>query len=277
MWLWLIVLAALQASTSAVNADEMIRRSMTVMESNWQAASAYTFTKREQDDDGVRTYRVGMMLGTPYKELVSVNGRVLSAEDQAREQEKRGRELDRRRAESPDERHKRLKDFHDDRDRDHRIFVELPRAFTYTLVGRQRDGEHSVDVFRGRVRPDYTPPATEARVLKAMAIEIWMDPQSLQWTRVSASVTQSVAIAGFLARVDRGTQFELQQAPVDGGVWLPKRFEIRTRGSFLFMFHRRSDDVDTFFGYRRESDDPSPRPFAVALHPAVGAGASGSG
>ncbi len=261
MWLWLIVLAALQAPTSAVYADEMIRRSMTVMESNWKAAPAYAFTKREQDDDGVRTYRVGMMLGTPYKELVTVNGRTLSAEDRAKEQEKRGRELDRRRAESPGERQERLRQFHDDRDRDHRIFAELPHAFTYTVVGQRRDGEHSVDVLRGRAYPDYDPPTTEARVLKAMAIEIWIDPQSLQWTRVSASVTQPVSIAGFLATVEQGTRFELQQAPVDGGVWLPKRFEQRTRGSILFMFHRRSDEVDTFFDYRRESGDPSRRPF----------------
>jgi hypothetical protein len=254
MWLWLIVLVAFRPATAAVDANEMIRRSMTVMESNWKAARAYAFTKREQDADGVKTYRVSMMLGTPYKELVMENGRRLSAEEQVKEREKRDRALERRRAESPDERQARLKEFHDDRDRDHRIFVELPNAFTYVLAGRRRDGDRDIDVLSGHVRRDYDPPTMEARVLKAMAIEIWIDPESLQWTRVVASVTASVPIAGFLASVDRGTRFELQQGPVGDGVWLPKRFEQRTRGSLLFMFHHRSDEVDTFFDYRRESE-----------------------
>ncbi len=227
---------------------------MAVMESNWRAATAYAFSKRERDDDGVRTYRVMMMLGTFYQELLTVNGRPLSAADRVKEHDKRARELDRRRSESPERRANRLRKFQEDRDREHRIFEAIPRAFSYTMLGQRRDGDRIVDVLVGRVRPSYDPPTVEARVLMAMNIEIWIDPRSLQWTRVTALVTAPVSIGGFLASVDRGTRFELEQAPVGAGVWLPKRFETRQRGSFLLMFHHRSDDVDEFFDYRRQAD-----------------------
>jgi hypothetical protein len=58
--------------------------------------------------------------------------------------------------------------------------------------------------------------------------------------------------AGFLAKVGPGPRFELENEPVAGPIWQPKRFEVHVAASVLF-FERDSTTVDTFRDYRSEA------------------------
>ena len=88
-------------------------------------------------------------------------------------------------------------------------------------------------------------------VLTAMRGEFWIDTITFQWVRASAVVLQPVSIDGFLARIQPGTEFEVEQMPMTGDVWLPKHFQIRSRSSILFFFHHHINEEDTYFDYRK--------------------------
>jgi len=62
----------------------------------------------------------------------------------------------------------------------------------------------------------------------------WIDRDSFQWVKVEADVVHPVVIGGFLARVEPGTHFELEKAPVADGVCLPTHFAIKSRAKLLF-------------------------------------------
>jgi hypothetical protein len=59
-----------------------------------------------------------------------------------------------------------------------------------------------------------------------------------------------VSIAGFLARVQPGTRFELEKMPVANGIWLPKHFAMKSSARILFLFRHHSQEDETYFNYQ---------------------------
>jgi hypothetical protein len=59
------------------------------MGEDWKAAPEYDFFERDvQQAGGTNTYEEHMIYGSPYEQLVAVNGKPLSPEQQAQEQQK---------------------------------------------------------------------------------------------------------------------------------------------------------------------------------------------
>ena len=85
-----------------------------------------------------------------------------------------------------------------------------------------------------------------------------MDRQeNLQWVKVEATVVHPVSIVGFLARVDPGTRFELENMPVAEKLWLPKHFAMKAAAKVLFLFNHNEQQDQTFFDYRKGGADRS--------------------
>jgi len=78
---------------------------------------------------------------------------------------------------------------------------------------------------------------------------MWIDQKTNEWVKVTAQVIRPVSIAGFLAEVEPGTQFELDRAPVTGGVWQPTHYWMRSKAKVLYMFNHASSDDETYFDY----------------------------
>jgi hypothetical protein len=93
-----------------------------------------------------------------------------------------------------------------------------------------------------------------ASVLKGMRGELWIDVKTFQWVKVEAHVVKPVSIAGFLARVEPGTRFELENMPVDDGVWLPRHFAMQSHAKILMLFNKKSQENETYSDYRKMSD-----------------------
>jgi hypothetical protein len=91
---------------------------------------------------------------------------------------------------------------------------------------------------------------------------LWIDQQSFHWIKAEATVTRAVSIAGFLAKVDPGTQFLLEQRPVASDVWLPIHFSMRTRARILLLLRQRSQVDETYFDYRR-AERPGQTPISL--------------
>ena len=190
-----------------------------------------------------------MIEGSPYQELVAVNGKPLPSQEQQREQHELEEVISQRRAESMSERTERIAKYEQDRRRDHLMMQELTRAFDFKVLGERRLGGYAVYLLQALPRAGYRPPNTESEVLTGMQGKLWIDKESYQWVRVEAVVVRPVSIGGFLAVVQPETRFVLEKMPVANGIWLPKHFAMKAKAKILFVFHHQTQDDETYFNY----------------------------
>lgn len=76
---------------------------------------------------------------------------------------------------------------------------------------------------------------------------MWIDTKEFQWVKVEAEAIRPVSIEGFLARVEPGTRFELEKAPVAPGVWLPKHFSMLSRARIMLVIPLKKQEDLTYF------------------------------
>lgn len=250
------------ASTWAQSdAASIIKCSVEANNVDWQAAPQYDHLERDRQPDGsTKTYEVMMILGSEYQRLVAVNGKPLSTEEQARQQELLDEVIAQRKSESPAQRAQRIAKYEKDRKRDHMLMEQLTVAFNFNLLGERKLGPYEVYELQATPRQGYRPPNTETRVLTGMQGKLWIDKQTCQWVKVEAEVVHPVSIAGFLAQVQPGTRFELEKMPVEDGIWLPKHFSMKARAKVLFFFSHNSEDDETYFDYHKASGSETGRP-----------------
>jgi len=191
-----------------------------------------------------------MIEGSPYQRLIAIDGKPLPPAQSAQQEAKQQQVTEQRRSESPQERANRIGKYQSGRRRDNNMMNQLTVAFDFTLVGESKLRGFHVYVLKATPRPGYQPPSMELQVLTGMQGELWIDQNTYQWVRVTAHVIRPVSIAGFLAQVEPGTQFELEKAPVGKGVWQPIHFSMRSQARVLMLFNRSSQEDETYFDYQ---------------------------
>ncbi len=245
------------------NPGEIIRKSVEATKSDWAQTAKYSFVERDVEDKRhnaamSKTYQVLMIDGSPYNLVTAANDQPLSADEKATEQRKLHKEMERRQNESDRERARRVAKYDRERNRDHRMLQEMVDAFQFKLAGDAQVDGHRCWVMDAEPKPGFEATDHEGRVLKGMQGKLWIDKATNQWVKVHAEVVKPVSFYGFLAKVGPGTAFDLEQAPVSDGVWLPKAFSVRVRASALGFFSENSDEHDTYRDYQ-------PMPQALAL------------
>jgi hypothetical protein len=239
-------------ATSPAGAQAIILRSIQASNADWDAAPRYDYCERDREKDGTTTAHEEMMiLGSPYARLLAVNGKPLSPEQQAQEEEKLRAVILSRRQESPQKRAQRVAEYSKERKRDHLLLGLLTKAMQFKLLGEQKLGSKDVYVLKGTPRPGFEPPNYEAEVLTGMQGELWVDKNTFQWVKIEASVIRPVSIEGFLARVEPGTRFELEKMPVGDGIWLPKHFAMKSKAKILFLVPHEKHMDETYYDYRK--------------------------
>ncbi|MFP5227499.1 MAG: hypothetical protein ACLGXA_07690 [Acidobacteriota bacterium] len=226
---------------------------------NYNALPHLNYFKVVHGPEGkTRTYREIMLLGSRYSLLTETDGKQLTP-DRAREEQRRldqARQM--RTAESPEQREKRVSAYKRERQRDQFLLNEMVNAFEFRLSGEERLGRHDAYVFKAEPRRGYRPPDNRARVLTGMRGTLWIDKSTSQWLRVEAEVFRTVSIEGFLAQVQPGTRFLLEQAPISGNLWLPTHYSMKARARILFFFPKNSDEEETYFGYAPAGESAGP-------------------
>lgn len=251
-FLGLLLAGAMFAQTDV---PRIIQRSVAANEADWAAAPDYAWIEDDRMGRDTRSYEVTMILGSPWRRLVKINGMPLSQQEQQKEQRKLDDVRRERASESPAAKARRIASYVRDRKRDQLMMDQLPKAFDFTLSGQQKAGSGDVYVLRAVPRNGYSPPNKEARVLRGMEGELWIDKKTFQWVKVTAKVLHPVSIIGFLARVEPGTSFELEKMPVAEGIWLPKHFSMHSRARILSMITHQTQDDETYHDYRKLSQN----------------------
>jgi len=240
------------------DARTIIQRSVEANKADWAAYPKYEFDETDYSSGGhTRTYHVMMILGSPYQRLIRIDGKPLSAEQQAAEEQKYQETVRSRRAETTEEHAKRVARYERERARDHLLMDQLTIAFNFKVTGEQKLGPYKVYVLKATRRPSYKPPNRDAEVLTGMVGKLWIDEQTFQWVKVEAHVVQPVSIEGFLAKVEPGTRFELEKMPVGNGIWVRKHFSMHARAKILFFFSHNTQEREDYSNYRLQRADPS--------------------
>ena len=233
--------------------ETIIQKSVQANQTDFEAAPHFNNKERDRDPDGKgsKTYQVTMIEGSPYQRLIEVNGKPLSAAQNSEEMKKQQQETAKRRAESPDQRKKRIADYETGRQRDHAMMAQLTKAFNFKFVGTHKVRGFTVWQLKATPKAGYKPPNMHAQVLTGMQGQLWIDQKTYQWVKVTAQVIHPVSIAGFLAQVEPGTQFELEKSPVEGDVWQPSHFSMKAQAKVLFVFSHNSQQDSTYFDYQK--------------------------
>lgn len=259
---FLLAMAACTLS-AAPDPQEIVRKSVDAIQWDWAQAPKYSYLERDVESKRhsgprAKTYRVLMIDGSPYNLVTALNDQPLSANDKAVEQRKLEKEIEKRQKETERERERRIARYVKDRDRDHGMLREMVDAFDFRLAGEAWMDGRACWVLDAEPKPGYEANSQEGRVLKGMQGRMWIDKATNQWVKVHAEVVRPVTFYGFLAKVAPGTEFDLEQAPVAGGVWLPTAFHVRVNATALAFFSENSAEDDSFRDYQ-------PMPQALAL------------
>ena len=244
------------ADTSPADVSKIVEQSAQATDADRKASSHYSYYETDSVDQGAtKTYTVQMLLGSPYQQLVALNGKPLSIAAQERERQKLNQETIRREQESTGQRTRRVTTYQKEQNRDRRFIEEFTRAFDFKLLGEQQLEGHSVYLLQATPRAGYHATDRASEVLTGMRGRLWIDKQTYQWVKVEAEVIHPVSIAGFLAKVERGTRFELEKMPVEGNIWLPKHFAMTSRAKILSVIPNKKDEDDTYFNYHKTAEE----------------------
>lgn len=234
-----------------LSVQEIIKRSVVVNKADFKAATDFDWIEVDKNNKGTKKFHVTIIEGTPYYGLIGLNGEPLSPEQEAQERRKAQQVIARRRRETPEERKERIDKYESERKRDNAMMEQMTQAFNFTMFGRQDVQGHEVYVLKATPRPGYQPINTATRVLPGMHGELWIDTQGFHWVKVTATVIRPVSIQGFLAEVQPGTRFELDNGPVgDGKIWQPVHFSMNSNAKVLYLFDRQSQEDDLYSDYQ---------------------------
>jgi hypothetical protein len=228
---------------------EIIRRSAQATQADWDRAPGFDFCEVDKTKTGSRTSAVLMIEGSPYYRVVQANSVDLPPAQEAAEQKRLASTIQRRQHETPDEKARRTAQYQKERHGDRELLEQLTEAMNFTFAGQEVVDSHLVDVFEAVPRAGYVPKSMQMQVLPGMKGKLWIDHTSFRWVKVQAEVVKPVSIAGFLARVEPGTRFELQERPINPSIWLAHVFTMQSRAKILFLISKSSEANETYFNY----------------------------
>ncbi len=246
-------------ATTTSAAAVIIQRSVEANTRDWTLQTNFSHVERDVKNkldadghiqsSGSKTFQILMIDGSPYSRLVAINKEPLSRAQQQSEQAKLDREIAARRSASASDRRARINKYKQDRADEHLLMQQMAAAFDFEQVGEEQIEGVACYLFKATPKPDYNPPVQKARVLKGMQGQMWIDKQQYHWVKVEAEVTEPVSFGFFIAKVNPGTRFELEQAKF-GGFWLPQHFSQTVRASVLGLYGFRSQDETFYSDYR---------------------------
>jgi hypothetical protein len=241
------------AARNQPDINTIIERSVAANDKDFEAGPQFNYKERDRESNTTKTFQVTMIDGSPYQRLLAVNGKPLSKEQAADEWKKQEHAAAERRAQSPEQRNKRIADYSKERKRDHIMMSQLSKGFDFRIEGTRKVAKRTVWVLSATPKPGYQPPNMESQVLIGMRGEMWIDQQTYEWVKVTAQVIRPVSIEGFLAEVEPGTRFEIEKTPVSAGIWQIAHFSMQSRAKVLHLFAKDSAEEDWYYDFKPAS------------------------
>jgi hypothetical protein len=130
-------------------------------------------------------------------------------------------------------------------------FIDASRqAFVYTFIDREALGGHMVAKYHMVPNPAYKATSRSTAIFAKVRGDLWIDEDAGQLARLEVEVTDDISIAGFLAKIYKGSHFAQEREEMAPGVWLPSyaQYDFDGRKFFMsFAIHERT----SYSQYRR--------------------------
>jgi len=241
--------------------QELLRVVAAKDEGNEKLLHDYTYIERNEEHklDGkgqvksteTKTYEVMELYGEQVYRLIEKDDKPLPEKEQAKEEEKLQKIIDKRKNESEEERRKREEKEEKDREDGRKFVREIADAYNFKLVGTELVGGREAWVIDGEPRPGYEPHTKEAKFLPKFHGRVWIDKDDLQLAKMDVEAIDTISVGLVVARIHKGTRVMLEQTQVNDEVWLPRHvtFKLDARVALLKGF--KMDGEQTFRDYKK--------------------------
>jgi hypothetical protein len=192
--------------------------------------------------------------GTRFKRLLEENGKPLTGSAAIREQRKLDEALAKRRNESASDRQKRLAEEARRHEESRKTRAEAEHAFSFRLVGEETIAGAKCWKVAAEPKPGFQGQTRVGRMFPKMRGTIWVNQQGYQWLRVEAETLDAISFGGFLAKLDKGATFRMEQMRVNDELWAMRQLSTRLTARALLMRFNQGQQVD-YRNYRKFSAD----------------------
>jgi hypothetical protein len=104
------------------------------------------------------------------------------------------------------------------------------------LLRRESVNGVSTIVVSFKPKPNYKPKTSDVKNLQHIAGNAWIAEDDHELVKIQAEVTDSISLlAGFVAKVQKGTTLLLERRRINDEIWLPVRAEARINGRLLLL------------------------------------------
>jgi hypothetical protein len=247
------------------DAHEIMQKAVAKDIFNWQAAKDYTFLERVQEEtlnsNGAvkssksETHEIMVLYGEPFQRTVAKDDKPLSEKEQKKQDEEFEKETRKRENESTGERQKRIQKYEKERD-DERAFVhEVLDAYNFILAGSETLNGRQTWVIDATPRPGFEGKRRESKMLPKIKPRFWIDEKDYSWAKLHAEFIDTVSVGWVVARLHKGTQFEMQQVRVNNEVWLPQRIDVKLDARVALLKGVNANVKVTYKDYRKFRTD----------------------
>ncbi|MFN3325683.1 MAG: hypothetical protein ACK5AZ_19480 [Bryobacteraceae bacterium] len=261
----LLLILAVISCASAQDAREIVRRSVSRDQSNWQRLRDYTFVERVErrklDRDGrvaskeSETFDVIILGGQPYQRKIAHNDSPLGPAEERKASAKFGKLMAELDAETPEQRQKRIESF-ERRRRESRAFLqEVPDLFHLRLLGEEIIDGRRMWVIEALPRPEYRPKHRNAAMLQKFRGKLWVEKNEYQWVKLEAEAIETVSFGWFIARLGKGSAVEFQQTRLKDELWAPSYARIRVNGRLALVKRLAGEAEVTYRNHRKFQSD----------------------
>ena len=232
---------------------ELVRCSLRADDRNWERLPEYEWVEwvRKVDFDkhgrpkktDVKAFQVLQIEGTPYRRLISRFDKPLSPEEEESERIKLERAIAERKAETPKQRARRIREYQKRTRRIRDALHEITEAFVFEMAGEDEAEGRPVWVIQARPRRGYRPRTSRAKLFTGLEGRLYIDKETCNWVRAEAELVKDLWFGLFLVHMSRGGTVLVENAPVDGDFWAPVRlqYRVKLRIGFFKLLHFEQD------------------------------------
>lgn len=240
---------------------EIIRRAAANDEENDKRALDYTYIERdvqkELDKKGnvksthTKEQEVFTLDGDEIDRLIAKDDKPLSEKDAKKEDDRINKWMEKRKAESPEEKKKRLAQAEKERQEGRAFIQEVAKAYDFTMLPRETIAGREAVVIDAVPRAGYVPHGKNASILPKLKFRVWIDVVEYQAIKLEATVIDTFSWGVFVFRLHPGTRFELEQTRVNDEVWLPQHVAVKIDVRFALLKNYNADIDVTFRDYKK--------------------------
>jgi hypothetical protein len=193
-----------------------------------------------------RTFQRVMLEGRPFSRLIAIDGKPLSADEQAKQAAREKAVLEARQKKSAETKKKNADD-------DFQIDEQFMGHFKFDIVGREAINGRDSYIVTVLPKPSGAPVRNNTeKMFVHMQGKVWVDAQDYSLAKCDIHLSEPTSFYGFLGSV-RQLDFVMQRRWVDEKVWMTEKLKFAIDGRRLTTAMRMRQE-STYSDYKKLPD-----------------------